>query len=68
MNSEEFEQWVHALLVMEELCRKVTVEELNAISNGLGKSWAGERSVEWFEVQLKHKVAIGTAIESSSDY
>ena len=35
VNSEKFKQWVHALLVMEELCRKVTVKELHAISNGL---------------------------------
>jgi hypothetical protein len=25
VNSEKFMQWVHALLVMEELCRKVAV-------------------------------------------
>jgi len=58
---EEFKQWLHALLVMEEFGRKMAVEELHAIPNGLVQSWTRERRIKWLKVQLKHKVAIRTA-------
>lgn len=58
VESEEIKKWVHAVLVMEHLCRKVPVEELNSIPNGLGKSRARERSSEGFKIQLKDKVAV----------
>ena len=61
---EEFKERVHAFLVMEELGREVTVEELNTISNGLVESWSRERGCEWFKVQLKHEVAISTAFNN----
>lgn len=35
MNLEELKQRVQALLVMEELGRKVAIEELHPITNGL---------------------------------
>lgn len=65
VNSKKLKQWVHALLVMEKLCRKVTVEELDTISNRLGKSWFRERCIEWLKVQFEHKVAIKTAIHNN---
>lgn len=52
---------MHALLVMEELSGKVTVEEFDTISNGFRESRARERGSEWLKVQLKHKVPIETA-------
>ena len=58
MKPEELKQWLHALLVMEELGRKVAVEELDAIYNGLVQSWAREGCIKRFKVQLKHKVAV----------
>jgi hypothetical protein len=36
VGTKEVEQWVHALLVVEELRRQVPVEELHTIANGLG--------------------------------
>lgn len=61
VNPEKLEQRVHALLVMEELGGKVTVEELDTVSDGFRESRARERRSEWLKVQLKHKVPIDTA-------
>lgn len=54
---KEIEQWVHALLVMEQFGRKMPVKKLHAIANRFGKRWARERGIERFKVQLEHKIA-----------
>ena len=61
VNPEKLEQGMHALLVMEELGGEVTVEELHAVTDRLGKSRAREGGREGLKVQLEHKVAIDTA-------
>lgn len=63
VSSEEIKQGLHAVFVMEHFRREVSVEELDTISNGLGKSWARDGSSEWFKVQLKNEVAIAAALE-----
>lgn len=62
MNSEEVQQWLHALFTMEELCREVTIEELDAIADGLGESRARKGSSKWLKIKLKNKVAVRTGI------
>ena len=64
VNSEEFKKRLHALLVMEEFCRKVAVKELHTISDRLVQSRARERCIERLKVQLKHKVPISTALNT----
>lgn len=61
VDSEKLEQRVQTLLIMEQFGREMAVEELNSISNRLGKSWARERCIEGLKIQLKHKVAIQAA-------
>ena len=60
--TKEVEQWVHALLVMEELRRQMPVEELHTIANGLRQRRTREGGIEWLEIQLKHKVVVGAEI------
>lgn len=62
VNSEEVQQWLHAFFTMEELCREVTVEELDAIANGLGESRAREGSSKRLKIKLENEVAIRTGI------
>jgi hypothetical protein len=59
---EELQQWLQTFFAMEKLSRKMAIEELNAISNRLVQGWSRKRGVEWFKVQLKHKVAFRTTL------
>lgn len=62
---KELKQWEQTLLVMEELSREVTVEELNTISNVFGKRWARDRRIEWLKVELKREITVLTAIQNA---
>lgn len=61
VDPEKLKEWMHALFVMEEFGREVSVKKLDTITNRLGKSRTRERGVEWLEIQLQDEVAVGTA-------
>lgn len=59
--SEKMKKRVHTLLVMEHFCRKMSVEELDSIADGLRKGRTGKRGRERLEVQLQHEIPIFAA-------
>ncbi|MFS7991170.1 hypothetical protein Hanom_Chr12g01067671 [Helianthus anomalus] len=63
VGSEEVEERVHAVLVVEHFSREMPVEELHPVTNGLGEGWPGEGCGEGFKVQFQDEVApVGAAI------
>lgn len=66
MGFQEVEQWVEALLVLEQLGRQVTVKELHSVSDGLGHGRAREGGIERLKIKLKHKLAAGTVVKKKT--
>ncbi|KAJ0864673.1 hypothetical protein HanRHA438_Chr12g0532421 [Helianthus annuus] len=65
VGSEEVEERVHAVLVVEHFSREMPVEELHPVTNRLGEGWPGEGCGEGFKVQFQHEVApVGPASQS----
>jgi hypothetical protein len=63
MGFQEVQQWVKALLVLEQLGRQVTVKELHPISDGLGHGRTWEGGIERLKIKLKHKLAAGAVVK-----
>lgn len=59
--SEKMKKRMHTLLVVEHLCRKMSVEELDSIADGLRKGRTGKRGCEGFKIQLQHEIPIFAA-------
>ena len=68
VNSEEVQQWLQALFTMEELGREVTVEELDAIADGLGERGAREGSSKWLKIELENEVSVQTGNTMAKRY
>lgn len=54
--AEEFKQGMQAFFVNKQLWREMAVQELHAVANGFWEWRTRESGIEWFEVQLKHKI------------